>query len=277
MANYGLSRPWIARLNTEDGTYSDAFCVGEAITTSVTPEFVEGSLHADNRQTEYIKKFKRATVAAGTSRLPIEAKKVIFGHRVEDNKEEISSADDNANYVGYAFISREMINGAEKYIACLLLKVKFTEGEDGYETSGDSITFKTPNISGNALSIGITYENVKKGDWRVKSPLFDTEEEADEWIQAKFGVKEKCATPKASVRGGEYQEAQSVVLTTATTGAKITYTTDGTTPSLTNGTQYKSAIPVTATMAIRAIAHKDGTTTSDELTAEYFIKTVTEP
>lgn len=273
MANFGLSRPWIAELDTETGKYSNGFRLDEAISTSVSPEYAEGSLYSDNSESEYVKEFTGANVTAGTRSLPVKAKTVVFGHRLNEDGDEISNADDNGKYVGYGFISRERLNGRNIYMACILLKVKFNEGEESFETKGNSITFKTPSISGRANTIGISYGNVKKDDWRIKSPFFDTEEEAEAWIKTKFDVEEQCEKPKASVTGGTYPTAQSVALSTVTAGAKIKYTTNGTTPSDTNGTEYKSPIPVPETMVIKAIAYKSGALTSEVLTEEYFITT----
>ena len=168
--------------------------------------------------------------------------------------------------MGYGFITAEMLDGAKKFRACVLHKVQFKEGEESFETKGDTITFKTPTLSG--VAMGTSKEN-----WRTKSPYFDTEEEADIWIQTKLGVLEQCATPVASVAGGEYATTQSVVLTTATANAKIKYTIDGTTPSATNGTEYKSAISVAANTGLRAVAFKEGAETSGVMVEEYFITT----
>lgn len=277
MAFFGLSRPWIAELDTETGAYSNAFKMNESVSTSVNPEYVEGSLYADNREVEYVKEFKRASVTAGVSALPIIAKSAVFGHTFNAAGEEVSSASDDGKYVGYGFISREVQHGKKYYMACILLKVKFSEGEEAYETKGDSIVLKSPSLSGNAIAVGVAYGTVKEEDWRIKSPLFNSEIEADLWIQTKFGVKEKCAVPVASVSGGEYTSEQSVTLATVTTGAKIRYTTNGTTPSETNGTEYKSAVKVSETTALRAIAYKADAVQSDIMTEEYFItQTVSE-
>jgi Lamin Tail Domain/Concanavalin A-like lectin/glucanases superfamily/CotH kinase protein/Chitobiase/beta-hexosaminidase C-terminal domain len=70
-------------------------------------------------------------------------------------------------------------------------------------------------------------------------------------------------TPKR----GFYDAAQNVVVTSATPGATLAYTLDGTDPSPTNGTQVPAAsgtvapsvtIPVSATRYIRAMAYKAG-------------------
>lgn len=181
MANFGLSKPWIASLNVESDTYSGAFKCGKAINTSVTPNFNEGPLFADNQQTENITEFKNAAVVLGVDSLPATAPKVMFGHDVAEDGTETSNSEDAAAYVGYGFITTEVKSGVKKYRACLLHKVKFTEGEESYTTKGDSITFSTPNLSGVALANN-------KGDWRTKSPFFDSEAEADAWIQEKLGV-----------------------------------------------------------------------------------------
>lgn len=264
MANYGLSKPWIAKLNETTRNYENAFKCGEAMTTSVKPNYAEASLYADNRETENIKEFKNADVSVGTSRLPKIAKTVLFGHGENEDGEEVSNTGDKTNFVGYGFISQEVLDGKTQYIACLLPKVKFMEGEEGYETKGDSIAFKTPTISGSALPLD--------GEWRIKSPLYDTEEEADEWIQKKLGALAQCDKPTASLSGGTYTGTQSVTLSTKTTSAKIMYTTNGTTPSETNGTLYKSAISISESIGLRAMAYKDGMKASEVMTEEFIIR-----
>ena len=63
--------------------------------------------------------------------------------------------------------------------------------------------------------------------------------------------------PTFSVNPGTYYTAQSVELNCATDGATIYYTTNGSEPS-SSSTQYNGAISVTATTTIKAIAIKDG-------------------
>ncbi len=57
---------------------------------------------------------------------------------------------------------------------------------------------------------------------------------------------------------GRYTAPFSLAITTATPGATIRYTTDGSTPTLTNGTTYTGPVPISATTAIRATAFKTG-------------------
>ncbi len=80
---------------------------------------------------------------------------------------------------------------------------------------------------------------------------------------------EKPVAPSFSVEEGTYTEAQSVELSTSTEGAVIYYTVDGTEPTA-ESTEYTSAIEITETTTIKAIAVKDDVA-SDVATATYTI------
>lgn len=182
MANFGLSKPWIAKYSA--GKYTDAFQCGKAINTTVTPNTVSAALFADNQQVEDVNEFSNATVVLGVNTIPAQAPEVLFGHKAGTTEgEEVSNTGDSGSYVGYGFVVASMDAGVKKYQACFLHKVKFAEGEESYQTKGDQITFVTPSLSGTAYGD-------ENGDWRTKSPLFATEAEADKWVQKKLGVAE---------------------------------------------------------------------------------------
>lgn len=61
-----------------------------------------------------------------------------------------------------------------------------------------------------------------------------------------------------------------MTLTSATDGAEIYYTLDGTTPTQ-SSTKYTAAIAITAATTIKAKAYASGHTASDMLTAAYTI------
>lgn len=83
--------------------------------------------------------------------------------------------------------------------------------------------------------------------------------------------------PILSPSGGSYGSAQSVVMSSYTTGADIWYTTDGSTPSAGGGTSvlYSSAVSVTVTTTLKAIAVKSGMTDSSVTTETYTISAAT--
>ena len=94
-----------------------------------------------------------------------------------------------------------------------------------------------------------------------------------QFIQADFYKQEGSgpviATPTFSPAGGEYITAQNVTISCETQGATIYYTTNGSDPDNTS-TQFTSAIPVSSTTTIKAIAYV-GTDASSVATATYSI------
>lgn len=81
------------------------------------------------------------------------------------------------------------------------------------------------------------------------------------------------SNPTISPDGGSFSSAQSVTLATATSGASIRYTTDGSTPTSTTGTLYSSAFNVSSTTTVKAIAYKSGSTDSSVTSATFTITT----
>jgi hypothetical protein len=82
-----------------------------------------------------------------------------------------------------------------------------------------------------------------------------------------------CATPTFSIAAGTYASAQSVTISTTTEDATIHYTTDGSTPTTSSST-YSSAIPVSATTTIKAIAVKANYDNSAVASATYNFVTI---
>ncbi|HYD83315.1 MAG TPA: chitobiase/beta-hexosaminidase C-terminal domain-containing protein, partial [Opitutus sp.] len=77
--------------------------------------------------------------------------------------------------------------------------------------------------------------------------------------------------PTFNAPPGTYLTGQSVALVSATAGAAIRYTTDGTNPSDTVGTLYSTPIVVDNTVTLKAIAYKAGMVNSTVETATYII------
>ena len=77
--------------------------------------------------------------------------------------------------------------------------------------------------------------------------------------------------PTFSPDAGSHTGRQTVTFSCDTAGATIYYTTDGSEPSETNGTQYTSPVTVDKTMTVKAKAFKNGVKPSVTVTAEYQI------
>ncbi|GHU58548.1 hypothetical protein FACS189444_2380 [Spirochaetia bacterium] len=80
----------------------------------------------------------------------------------------------------------------------------------------------------------------------------------------------QVATPAASPASGAVTSGTAITLSTATAGATIYYTTNGTTPN-TASTQYSTPITVTTAQTIKAIAVKSGMSNSGVFSAAYTI------
>jgi hypothetical protein len=81
----------------------------------------------------------------------------------------------------------------------------------------------------------------------------------------------QVAAPVFTPAPGTYPSAQTVTLASATTGASIRYTTDGSTPTATTGTLYSGALTISATTTVRAIAYQSGLTNSPVTSGTYTI------
>ncbi|MDR2588603.1 MAG: chitobiase/beta-hexosaminidase C-terminal domain-containing protein [Spirochaetales bacterium] len=85
------------------------------------------------------------------------------------------------------------------------------------------------------------------------------------------GSPGQAAAPVASPSAGNYDLPQYVTLSSATSGAEIWYTTDGSVPAKGSGTKYSGPIFIGETTTLKAIAAGDGMTASGVLTAAYTI------
>lgn len=71
-----------------------------------------------------------------------------------------------------------------------------------------------------------------------------------------INISDMPATPRSTVPAGVYTEDISVDLTSATPGAKIYYTTDGTEPTM-NSQEFTGSIPITDNTIVKYVAYID--------------------
>ncbi|UOX87900.1 chitobiase/beta-hexosaminidase C-terminal domain-containing protein [Amycolatopsis sp. FBCC-B4732] len=114
--------------------------------------------------------------------------------------------------------------------------------------------------TGNTLDYWFTYE--KSG------PQYDT----PHFSYTVGGSSTTVAAPTFSPPGGTYSAAQTVTISSATAGATIRYTVDGSTPTA-SSTLYSGPISVPNSRTVNAIALKSGSTTSPVSSATYTIGT----
>lgn len=153
------------------------------------------------------------------------------------------------------------------------------------ETKGSTIdkadvTWDTKSpVSGSYNPAVITKQTVTlKGNVSGLDNLDMNEVDPVTYITITIWAMETVEAPTASVASGTYMKNQSVILSSATEGATIYYTTDGTEPDKTNGEIYTVPIAVTGTAGesvnttIKAIAVKDRMQDSEVQTFTYTIE-----
>jgi hypothetical protein len=77
------------------------------------------------------------------------------------------------------------------------------------------------------------------------------------------------ADPTYSPPQGGFSSPMSVTISSATAGASIRYTTDGSSPSSSTGTLYASPVPISGTTTFKAIAYKSGMSDSQVISSTY--------
>lgn len=256
MAKIGLKYP-VYKSTTKSGVIAKAIQADISITVN------DVKLYADDAIAESDKSFQEGTITLGIDDLSNEIQVEFLGHEVNEQTGEITAKGaDDSPYVGIGFYGVKKVNGTRKYRAIWLTKVQFAEPEDTNATKGESVEFNTPTLTG-------TIFLDENGDWK-KENTFDTEAEAKAYLEAKAGITPQATMPVANVMSGTYAEAKTVTLT-AGDGETIYYTTNGTTPSAANGTEYTIPVEIDESCALRAIAVKDGYSNSPVVTYEYII------
>lgn len=251
MAKIGLKYP-VYKSATNCGV------IGAAIQADITIELNNTKLYGDDKVIEQDRSFKSGKITLGIDDLSDTVQQEFLGHTINSG-EITANVSDDYPYVGVGFYGKKMVGGVKKYRAIWFPKVQFSEPADSNKTKGESTEFATPSIEGEI------FEN-EIGDWKNEK-TFDTEAEAITYLQTKSGLAQKSAPVTSSVASGTYTDAQDVVLSTTEATGTIYYTTDGTIPSATNGTEYSAEIELAkpSNTCIKAVCVTAGKVNSDIL------------
>jgi hypothetical protein len=125
-----------------------------------------------------------------------------------------------------------------------------------------TVTFAT--TGNHVVRLTVVGKNTAAGAYTLSSDQFFL-------VDTVVGPIGQLATPVFSPAAGPYSGQQSVTIASATSGATIRYTTDGSIPIATNGTLYSGPIIVARSTTLQAIAYASGAIDSDMATATYSI------
>jgi hypothetical protein len=140
-----------------------------------------------------------------------------------------------------------------------------TNGAKIYYTTDGSVPSDSDNLYSSPISV--------TSSTTIKAVAIKTGLTNSDIITKTFTINTtpgKVASPTFTPDGGSFNGSTNVSLSCATAGAKIYYTTDGSEPSDSDNL-YSSAINITSTTTIKAIAIKTGLTNSDIITKKFTI------
>lgn len=159
--------------------YGENRILGELNQVADTPTFNEARASGDNRTARYISMFKEIGIDVGILDMANENASAVTGASIDagEAKNLRFKATDNAPYGGLSFfVSEVMEDDAIKHKGIFYPKAKATMQGQTYDTKGETITLQGKKLR----FVGLAANN---GDWKVESPYFDTEAEADKWAE----------------------------------------------------------------------------------------------
>lgn len=197
MANIGLSKPYIATYVNNAGTitYSARTVLGKYTEIEISLDSAdENILFADNGPAETDSQFSGGTVTVTTDDLRPDAFKTALG-LVEaaiaatmattnpTPKWLVFDDDQAAPYFALGGIVKKKVDGAYKYQAFILEKVKFKNPDLSLTTQGETVEWQTPELEATILR-----SDAAKHPWYRISTLLDSEEDAVAAIEAYLTV-----------------------------------------------------------------------------------------
>jgi hypothetical protein len=246
--------------------------MGDAISVDLEMQFATGRLYAEGSLAEVMKEITGGSASAAVKYIKDAAQTLMFGSgtrtRTVNGKPIISrvtSLNDIANYVGFAFYAPDKIDGVKKFTAVLVKKVMFAPPSMAYRTKDTNLAFQTPKTTGEFLA------DDTDGKDLVEVAVCDTADDARAWINAVLNAS-AAAMPVANPAAGAVASGTEIALTSETSGASIYYTLDGSAPSAASTLYADLSKPtIAAPLTLKAIAVKAGMVNSEVLTAAYTV------
>lgn len=193
MATVGLSRTYVAKYNANGGnpTYSGGTLLAKAVEMNVELESADDNNdYADNDISESDTTFGGGTLTLTTDDLLQEGSALILGITpsavagvTPEAKELIYDDDMVPPYLGYGTIVKKIKNGAVKWRAVILPKIKFSVPSDAATTQGETIEWQHPE-----LTAAIYRDDSAKHRWK-REATFDSEAGAESYIKKLLNIE----------------------------------------------------------------------------------------
>ncbi len=209
MARIGLTNLWYSHL-TEDtngnATYDGATQLGKAVSCSVEITNNSANLYGDDAVAESDTSFASGTMTLGVTDDDDTIFADLLGHSISSDGVVVKTGTDVAPYVGVGRIVTKMVNGAYKYKAEFIYKVKFAEPSADDNTKGENIEFSTPEVEGTISTLAD-----EKNSWGT-AKTFDTKSDALIWLKSLMQPAGTTYTVTYDVNGGTGTVASATVV-----------------------------------------------------------------
>lgn len=175
MANIGLRTFLYAPLGADEKYTEEPDRLAGAISYDENIETNEAELYYDDELGEYDYSFVRGTLTLGID----DDDEVIFASLLGNKVEEVTfdeaelkvvqdMASDQPVPVGFGFIERKRVGGADKFRVKFYKKVTFRPINNSGQTKGRNMEFSTPTVEG-------VIQTLSDGSWRTRATLDDLE------------------------------------------------------------------------------------------------------
>ena len=185
--NYGAKNINWAPITAEPAnalpTYGAKFKLGELNQVADSPSFNEVRASGDDRTARYAAFFKEVPIDVTVLDMTNENAAAITGATIEtgDGKNLRFKTTDKAPYGGLGFhITELMEDNVVQHKGIFYPKAKAVMQGQTYDTKGETVTLQGKKLRFLGLA-------AKSEDWKIESPYFDTEEEADAWVDQMLG------------------------------------------------------------------------------------------
>ena len=194
MAKIGLSKPYYAIYNVEDGavSYSDGGLLGKFTELSIELEGGDSNiLYADDAPAESDKTFAGGTATVTTDDLLAAVMLPVLGLKSEAITDSVTTDaawmvfddDQEIPYVGLGGVIKKKVNGKTKYVGFVLDKVQFANPGISAVTQGETIEWQT-----HTRAADIMRSDKEKHPWFRMTSELDTAAEAETAVKAYLSI-----------------------------------------------------------------------------------------
>ena len=167
MPKIGVKKLYYALLTKDDETgvtYGTPKRIVGLNTIDINPTVQRATAYGDDVPLETASAISEITVSLDSVYLPLEDKASLLGHTVTDGVM-VSKTDDESPYVAIMFESKQT-KGAIQYEK--LLKGKFSESQETFNTKGENINYQLHSLEGSFVA------RAHDGEWRKTTVSTDT-------------------------------------------------------------------------------------------------------